>query len=381
MQWFYLWLAFLSLFAFGLADNARGPVFPDLLREFGVNDSAGALFFFTTSLFSLGNNFLSQYWLPRWGAYLSVRIYLAAQAAGLVVMGLAPSYAGVLAGSALFGVGMGGLGVAQNTLVGRASSGQSRRRAFSFLHCMYGAASLVAPMIVSLVYEAGFHWQRVLLWMALPSFACWCATWLRVAPESDRGQPGGRALVVQRRGVALAIAIASGLYVMTEILLSTRIVLLARRVYGLDAVGANDRLTIFFALLFAGRAIFVFAPPKWPPMAVMKASAWLSLFTFALGLCLGPGWLAFTGLAMAPFFPAAMAHVQEKFGSAADGAMSWTFTCSSLLTMVMHQGVGLAGDALGLWHAMWLGPMALFASILALRSVEREDPAFSVTSS
>ncbi len=381
MQWFHLLLAFLSLFAFGLADNARGPVFPDLLRDFGVNDSAGALFFFTTSLFGLGNALLSRFWLPRWGAYLSVRVYLATQASGLVAMGLASHYVGVLAGAALFGIATGGLGVAQNVLVGRASEGAGRRRAYSFLHCMYGASSLAAPMIVSAFYAAGVHWQQVLLWLSVPSFACCGLTWFRRALPGDRRGRAVSAGVGADRAVMLAFALAFGLYVMSEILVATRIVLLGRREYGLDAVAANGHLTLFFALLFAGRLLFVFAPAMWPPLTVIRASGWLSLAAFIAGLCLGPDWLAWTGLAMAPFFPAAMAHLQETFGARADGAMGWAFTCSSLLTMLMHQGVGSAGDAIGLWGAMWAGPLALLAlaSLLSFGPLGRR--VFSATRS
>lgn len=366
MQWFYLWLSFFSLFAFGLADSSRGPVFPDLLRDFGLSDTKGALFFFVTSLFSLGNNFLSTYWLPRWGAFRSVRIYLAVQCLGLVVMGLAPDYVWLLVGSALFGVGMGGLGIAQNTLVGRSSEGHGRRRAYSFLHCMYGAASLVAPMAVSVLYSAGYKWQNVLLFMAVPSAFCWAVAFTRKAPVGDSGGATERARLGDAKKAVIPLAIALGVYVMSELLVSTRIVLLARREYGMDVVAANDRLTLFFALLFVGRMIFVFAPPHWASLTIVRVSAVLSTVTFAVGLLLGPGWLALTGLTMAPFFPAAMSHIQEKFGMAGSAAMSWVFTFSSLLTMLMHQGVGVATDAFGLKTAMWIGPLALFVTLFVL---------------
>lgn len=360
MRWFYLWLSFLSLFALGLADNSRGPVFPDLLRDFELSDSRGALFFFVTSAFSLGNNLLATWWLPRWGAYRSIQIYLAAQALGLLLMGLASTYAGVLAGAALFGIGIGGLGIAQNALVGRASSGAGRGRAYSFLHCMYGAASLLAPPLASALFRAGFAWQTVLLWMTVPTVGCWLATWARKPLVGDRGVRGPRARLGSARGAALWTAFAFALYVMSELLISTRIVLLARREYGLDVTAANDRLTLFFILLFLGRMIFVVVPSKFlSPIKVMRVSALVSALIFGLGLFFGPTWLALAGLSMAPFFPLGMTYLQERFGVASDATIGWTLTFSSLLTMVMHQAVGFATDWVGLSTAMVIGPLAL----------------------
>ncbi|MCM2282485.1 MAG: MFS transporter [Bdellovibrionaceae bacterium] len=377
MQYVYLALSFLSLFALGLADNSRGPVFPDLLRDFELSDSKGALFFFITSAFSLGNNFLSSYWLPRWGAFRSLQIYLGVQACGLLVMGLAPNYAAVLVGASLFGVGMGGLGIAQNALVGRVAKGPGRMRAYSILHCMYGAASLIAPLLVSELYRRGASWPTALLCMAVPSVGCWLWSWyVKPLREAGEGNPV-RARLGPDRSAVLTLAVAIGLYVMSELLVSTRIVLLARREYGLETGQANQMLTLFFSLLFVGRMSFAFVPARWKPLTIVRGSAFASLAVFAFGLMLGPSWLALAGLTMAPFFPSAMAYVHERFGARSDVALSWTLTLANLLTMVMHQGVGLAADAVGLWVAMWIGPLALMVSfgILCLRP--QGNPAYT----
>ena len=41
--------AYLTLFALGLLDNARGPYFPDIIRDLNLNDTQASLFFATVS--------------------------------------------------------------------------------------------------------------------------------------------------------------------------------------------------------------------------------------------------------------------------------------------------------------------------------------------
>ena len=48
----------MSLFALGLVDNARGPVFPDILKEFSLTDTVGSLFFLVASFASLVHNLI-----------------------------------------------------------------------------------------------------------------------------------------------------------------------------------------------------------------------------------------------------------------------------------------------------------------------------------
>jgi MFS transporter, FHS family, glucose/mannose:H+ symporter len=38
-RWFIIALAYSTLFLYGLIDNTRGPIFPDLLRDFSLSDA------------------------------------------------------------------------------------------------------------------------------------------------------------------------------------------------------------------------------------------------------------------------------------------------------------------------------------------------------
>jgi FHS family glucose/mannose:H+ symporter-like MFS transporter len=54
-----IFFAFLSLFLLGLADNIRGPLFPEILQFFFVSSSKGSWSFATTSGAAFVGSFIS----------------------------------------------------------------------------------------------------------------------------------------------------------------------------------------------------------------------------------------------------------------------------------------------------------------------------------
>lgn len=378
MKSFYLWLAFAVLFTLGLADNTRGPVFPDLLRDFALDNTQGSFFFFLASTASLVNNLGSAWWLPRLGPYRGVQVYLGLMLVGLLFIGLGPTFPLVLVGAALFGLSLGGLGILVNIVVGRSAAPERRRQAFSALHCTYGAASLFAPLLVSWVARLGASWNWAFPLLALMPLSLLLLSLRRDGREltAATGEPpavvpayealsGGRG--IWRRTFWVAMLTAG--YVASELLISTRFVLLARREFAADLSTANRGLAWFFALLFLGRLYFAIARPAMRLQMVLVVSAALSLICFVLGLFFGPLWIVLAGAAMAPFFPSVIALIHDEFGEARDFALSWTLTSVSLGLMAMHPLVGALTDRFGLLNAMWVGPacLAVSLSFLALK--------------
>ncbi len=391
MNWFYLWLSFFSLFCLGLGDNARGPVFPDLLREYSLKDTQGALFFVASSSFGLLNNLSSGYWLPRLGPFRSLQVFLGLMGFGLVGIGLSPTFTWVFVSSAIFGVGMGGLGIAQNILVGRGSTPAFRRQAYSALHCMYGAAALLAPLVVSAVYYLGFSWHVIFLGLSIPCWILLAASFVggwRTAGNSafidgaadapsNLGSRKARAPVAWR--LTLWMATITTTYVVSEIVISSRLVLLARRDFGLDAIVANRYLFLFSTCLFLGRLTFAFLRAPLRPHAMMQVSALASFVLSCIGLIWDPLWLALAGLTLAPFFPCAMAFIQEELGDSGDLAVSWSLTLNSLGLMLMHFFVGVLSDGWGLRFAMWIGPACLILTHFLLGRYRQTSSSLTVS--
>lgn len=378
MRSFYLWLAIASLFTLGLSDSGRGPVYPDLLRAFSLTDTVGAAFFFATSFCGFLNNWASGYWLPRLGPYRALQAFLVVQIVGLLVIAAAPGFLVVLIGAGIFGVSLSGLGTVQNITVSQTASLESSRKAFSILHCMYGGASFISPLLISAVYRAGFTWQNAFYILAIfPLFLLIVSAFRKPYRLESAGEPRLRhRFSAGERRNALWVCALVMCYVFAELILSTRIVLYMRRDLGLSIEIANDCLAGFFGLMLIGRIAFAFSNSTLATLLLLRVSAALSLIFFALGLLVHPYLMAVSGLTMAPFFPCLMSYVQEMFGPVGpagsgsrareEAAFAWVFTAHAFGIMTMHVLTGWFSDVIGLGRALYFGPVMLGVIIVIL---------------
>jgi FHS family glucose/mannose:H+ symporter-like MFS transporter len=379
-KWFLVWLAYLSLFLYGFVDNARGPVYPDLLRDLSLSDTAGAWFFFTASAAALLNNLVLFKWIERIGPYRTTQVYSLVQAVGLLIVGLSPTYAGTLAGCAVLGTSLGGLGISVNLLVAEGAPPAIRRQALAGLHCMYGVSSLFAPLLVTGLTHLGLDWRRTLGSLLLAPLVVFAASFFGDEKLALHDQPLMISARPNRRA-ALLFATICTLYVVAEIAIGTRLALYARRDWGYSLEEANRLVSGFFLGLFLGRLAFAVVPFKLSSLKILGWSASLSFLCFALGLALHPGWLALAGLAMSVFYPCLIELVNERHGRNLNGTRdlsagaptndakyitSWCITLQSFGTLALHFSIGELSDRFGLRLALWVGPSALALAILML---------------
>ncbi len=375
--WYVIGLAYSSLFVFGLADNGRGPIFPDLLREFSLSDSQGGLFFFVASTAALVNNLLLFGLMERKGAYWILRVYSLAQALGLVLVGWAPTYTLVLIGCFLFGTSFGGLGISHNVLVSEAAPESRRRQLLAGLHSTYGVASLAVPLFVTVMYHLGFSWRAVSFSLALGPLAVFLASFKINGEEYNAPieSSEGKALSRPWKMALVYSLIATG-YVVAEIGLSSRLALLVRRDWGYEVDTANLLVSGFFLGLFIGRIVFAFVPIKYSDSKILALSGCASLIAFSLGLLHHPLWLALTGLTMSMFYPVVFAMVKHETGRYSGYVTSWCFTVQALGLMLMHIVMGALSDQFGLARALWIGPLCLAFSLLVLLVKPKFQPNF-----
>lgn len=390
VQWGLIGAAYASLFALGLADNARGPLFPEILQDLKLGDAAGSWMFGVTSAGVIaGSVFLRpllRYVTPR----QLLQASLIGLGLGLIGLGFSPGLPLLLGASLVMGIALGGLALGQNLLVQEGTPLAYQRRAFGGLHSMYGVASLLAPLAVALGTRVGLDWREVLFWLALPCGLIALGTQFsgdglpalpaEPEPEPDEAQPAGdspRAELLKPapaenaaelppallRGRLWTIAAMTGCCVVAELLLSTRIPLLLRR-SGVPRETADLYLSAFFACLLLGRLVVTFVPMRGISNRKLLAGSTLaSLGLFALGLVVEPRLLPLAALTLAPCFPVATALLAEEHPLLMERGMSLLMAVTSFLLVVAHGGVGLLSEALTLRHALWLGPCALVASL------------------
>ena len=154
--------AWMSLFALGLVDNARGPIFPELISQFGLSDTRASLFFLASSGAGSLHNLIMHRFLSHAAPGRLVVGYTLLMGLGALGIALAPTYELALVGGAFLGMGFGGLGVAQNSAV-QAVPKRIRSQAQGMLHGMYGFSSLLAPLAMA---SGGVQWRGTYMLLA-----------------------------------------------------------------------------------------------------------------------------------------------------------------------------------------------------------------------
>jgi len=370
--------AWASLFALGLVDNARGPIFPDILKDFGLSDTKGSFFFFAASLASLTHNLIFHRFLSHARPVRLVGVYTLIMGAGAALMSLAQTYELILTAASLFGVGVGGLGVGMNAAV-QAAPAAYRGRALGILHSMYGVSSLLAPLIVSEFVSSG--WRNVLLALSAPSFLVGAVVLYRsiISPVESlkpaRGLPQSRivkpALEIldapdspakspkvwttqQQRATWFAAALVA-LLVIAEISISSRLVLLARRDWGISAESVGHWLAAYFAAMtFSRLALGLFKFRLSPRRILFFAMGFGFPFLLFAFLPLGlPSEIRLTaligfGIPIAMGYPLAMTRFAEVFEGRTQAVTSLCLIFQSAGAMAMHFTLGWGADIYGL---------------------------------
>ncbi|CAN5707329.1 hypothetical protein BH10BDE1_BH10BDE1_02890 [soil metagenome] len=389
--WFWpVLFAWLSLFALGLIDNARGPVFPDILREFGLSDTAGSFFFLTASVASLVHNTLFFRFLSLTSPQRLVGIYTLIMGAGAILISHATDYRWTLVACAVLGVGFGGLGVGQNAAVQEAPP-EHRQRAMGLLHTMYGISSFSAPLFVS--YLAIHGWRFALVILSMPSMfvglvvvfeGLRAAKMERTASAKNRvrthvvaksgnlSSNAGFATVTMKRATWFAASLVA-LLVVGEISVSSRLALLARREWGVGVESAGTWVAAYFAAMTASRLFlglfkFSFSARELLGFSILLGFPFLLLGFMPLGFSTGTRlvFLVGFGFPIAMGYPLAMTRLAEIFGDQKQKVTSLCLITQSGAAMFMHFTLGWGADTSGLLFV--LGTVAITALLGAFAS-------------
>lgn len=260
-RWAYVLFAYFCLFALGFLDNARGPAFPSILSDLNLSDERGSWLFSAASITSFVASYSCRWVLPLSGSLWLLRLGLMIMAVGAAAIGQSESLLFLIFGSALLGFGQGVTAVSQHTLIQENSPESQWRRLFSGLHSTYGFASLLAPLGYAHLMGLGWHWSRVfLLFSAIPILVLLSSSLLAArripATPPVRHKVMGDSIGRQYFWVALFL----GGYLVGELSISTRLVLLLQRGRGLAADQAAHALTGFFSCCFCLDCCFSLSP-------------------------------------------------------------------------------------------------------------------------
>jgi MFS transporter, FHS family, glucose/mannose:H+ symporter len=371
IHWLSISLAYSSLFILGLADNIRGPLFPDVMVGLRLTDMQGSWLWALASFFGFLGSVVTNRLIRAQGVMRSFQISLGLMAAGQFGMALSRDLWTALGSCVLFGLSIGILGVAQNLMVFRAGPMEVMSRLQAGLHSNYALSSLMAPLLLTVIYwffpnwRAGYVGGGLLTTLGFVAF-CFVSrsevdqVHSRVVPRPDGHHSRG----LKRKAIYVGL-IASG-YVLTELMVSSRLALFLRREAGYDFLSASLATTGFFVLMLLGRLLLILWRPRISNKIQIMICLVSTLTFLLLGLFAQPWLLILTGLAMAPIFPLVMSYIGEKFPHDLNFVAAWAVALFGFFVVFMHVFVGLMSDSIGITKALFVGPVAILVSIVLL---------------
>ncbi|MBT3983021.1 MAG: MFS transporter [Bacteriovoracaceae bacterium] len=357
MIWTHLILAYFSLFALGIIDNGRGPIYPFIINFFHLTKFEASLFFSLASLSSLVANITAPFWINKKSSLYWMRVFL-------LVLGLAPIQLGfssiyfsglgvIIFNSLVLGLGLGGIGLVMNILAAQSSTIEYRKRAFSGLHSMYGISSFLSPFLFNLFLEKGADWR----WFSVSTgilpilgfFLSFLITEKKLEISSDKKD---FQLSFKK---CMPFVMLFSFYVSSEILLSSRLVILLVEEFGLATKLANNYLSGFFFFLFSGRILFSFLSIKVSNKLMLYLSTATTFCLFVIGEWFRlPIAFSLCGLSMSYFFPFGMDWVTCEFGEKSGIVVGWIMTGIGISLFLVHGFFGFLSDSFGVSKAFYI---------------------------
>lgn len=359
MKYNLIAFAYLALFSLGFLDNSRGPVYPEILNFFNMSKASGGLIFSLSSLSAFIISIFARKWLQVFGVLNSSRIALLCHLVSFLIMGQAPSSEFgkyfFLAGSFVFGLGLGVLGISLNLIISDSTTIYRRRQVFSGMHAMYGVASLMAPFIVSKLFLNNIHWQSYFLALtSIPALGLVHSLFLKSEARKEK-ENQLEVCVSKKDQFWLSMIFAA--YISGEILVGSRLVIYLSEVRGIEKAEGAENLSLFFLCLLVGRVLFAIKRINIPSRTLLVLSSLCSVLLLCFGILFNPIFLGFSGLAMSYFFPCAMNLLGESYPKGLDLVVSRVMMIAGGALVVMHWFFGVLASYIGLETTFWLAPI------------------------
>ena len=373
MMNFFVIVSYLSMFVLGLADNIRGPLFPEIIKTFELTGMSSSYFYAATSFAAFCASVASYSFLRKKSLLFLLNLSLLLMAVSMSLIGWAGTFGVLIVGAVILGLSIGGLGVSQNLLVSENIPLEKRAKALSGLHSVYGISSLLAPLMAAQATLAFSTWRSAFF---IASMICF-VLFVFFIFYKDKTEPAKNSVVPDLQADQPTSKIpfwgkvtVSGLfafYVVAEILVSTRLALYMRENFSMDLEQSSLYVMYFFVFLFIGRLVFAFVKVAGSVTTHMNLSLIVSLLFLLLGLQVHPFFLTLVGLAMAPYYPLSVTYISQKTGANERQYLTIALSIQSLSVVGMHLGAGyLTDSAGGVKQAFSIGIAALLISFLCL---------------
>jgi MFS transporter, FHS family, glucose/mannose:H+ symporter len=381
INWPLVLLAYFSLFCLGIADNGRGAIYPDILNKLNLTYENGSILFSISSFCGLISTLTAKNWLSRYGIinpqrFFSLLLFFATLTFGLSIS-VVPSFTLALIGSSLIGVTMGGLSITMNLSIDQGVPEQYRRKFLSGLHSLYGLSSGFAPVILLFLSSWEKSYQELYFVIALFPIILFLLSFKVKTNNLDDLKNDSPLTFNDHHSTPLSSIILIGsvlsLYVCSEVLLSSRFIIISNSLGLKNNNAAQSYLSSFFILLTLGRIIFAFIKTKKTNFIMLIASILISLIFFIIALLTkSPIFLSLIGLSMSIYFPCAMDYIAQKFKGNLQKSLPMIMNIVTIKLILMHFLAGIIEEKYGAQSTLYLSITFLCLAFICLISQRRK---------
>jgi MFS transporter, FHS family, glucose/mannose:H+ symporter len=360
----------------GIATVLSGPLLPVLSARLLLTDAqSGAIFTAQFAAATVGSALSSHFRrraVPL--GYLSV-------AFGMVALSL-HSYAAVLAGFALIGLGVGCAITATNLIFGNAYPEQ-RASLLAWVNVYWGAGAIACPQLVAIAEH--LHYTRAFtaaLSIALLLVVALLAPLLR--PVTSMGNEAAPRSGPITPAIFIVFSLIVALYIGIETSLAGWVATYAHRFAALTPAQSSLLVSLFWLSILLGRLAL--------PRSLRRISETNAIFlaftslVLGIGLLLAPQAIAhdvpatiLCGLGCAPIYPIVVGRLLARIGQSRHAG--WIFALCGCGGAVLPWTMGFVSTRFHSLRAAFAMPVAGAVAILLLILMERKLPAVEASES
>ncbi len=354
----------------GLPDGVLGTIWPTLRDDFGRTDASFGLMIIGFSSGYTVASLASGHLTDRLGVGHVLQAATAVSSAGLLVIGLAPSWWAVVGGFAVLGLGAGTIDASLNAWVALTQG----PRTMGLLHAAYGVGATIGPLLAAAFVTGAESWRGpflVILGFELVGVAA--ATRVRRGLDDAPTHPAlteqvGRVAPATRLMPLMVLWFA--VYVAAEVTVGQWSFTLFTEDRGISEGVAGALVATYWGGLTAGRLVLGVFGHRIDPERVLRATTATALLTTAIVWLdvgdIGEYALPLVGLSFAVMFPLVVNRTPAYLGAdRSNQVVGYQLAAASVGVTTVPLLVGVLADQHGVQVA---GPMS-FATVALLAAV------------
>lgn len=376
---------FLTFVAFSMVSYTLGAVMPLIIEKFGLTLSQGGIITFASAVVSLFFSIPFGIFSDKYGKKAALLLGIAALFFGSIAFYLSAGFYSVLFSVILIGSAVVLIIVGASPLVEDISKKGEYAKNLNITHMFVGIGASISPLLVGFLLGNGYDWRAVYAIFAALIIPLFFITLKSSAPphKAERRFDGKILFEKIRDKRLMSYAVGLLLYVGTESGIATWMLVFLKNARGISVESGVVFLSLFLALLAAGRYVGGQLAHKKTPAKILFIFSFGAIFSLASALFFG-GIISVYSMPLIGFFLSVMYPTLFSFAIESTennkGTVSGMIVSISGIGAVIPYIMGVIGDIYGISAAFSILFVPLAYILLVARAsderIKRKSESF-----